>query len=502
MGIQFTSDARPPSNTQLLPNRFLRPAFGELYGFDADADEAEEGATPFTNTYSVSFDGSNDFMSTDFGLTPSSYSAYSFGGWVYFNAFTSGAGPFNVVQGTNWNSWTSNTFIRVNSATSILIYHTDDSTYRHTSVPYTLSLNTWHHFVQVWDGSDVKLYIDGALRGTLASVTSWRDFGNNVRFSAGRGRSGYYNCLVDEAIWFSSALSASDVTSIYNNGTPNDISSLNPVGWWRMGDNDSGTGTTITDQGSGGNNGTLTNGPTFSTNVPQAPIVLPSITNTYSVSFDGVDDYVTMSNPTSLNFQGSFTISLWVMYTNISSSFNFLVDKSTDVTTRQYSLYLRDQTTGTKTFSFYGVDSVGNQQFFNSTGSIAVNTWNHVAVVCNSGVTDGTKLYINGVAETLGTFTVASNASAPFQLGKRSDNSYLHQGLMDEVAVFDSALAASYIASIYNNGVPNDISSLNPVGWWRMGDNGSGSGTTITDQGSGGNNGTLTNGPTFSTTVP
>ena len=38
MAIQFTSDARPPSNTQLLPNRFLRPAFGELYGFDADAD--------------------------------------------------------------------------------------------------------------------------------------------------------------------------------------------------------------------------------------------------------------------------------------------------------------------------------------------------------------------------------------------------------------------------------------------------------------------------------
>jgi hypothetical protein len=44
MAIQFTSDARPPSNTQLLPNRFLRPAFGELYGFDADAD------TPTTPT--------------------------------------------------------------------------------------------------------------------------------------------------------------------------------------------------------------------------------------------------------------------------------------------------------------------------------------------------------------------------------------------------------------------------------------------------------------------
>ena len=38
MALSFTSDARPPSNTQLLPNGVLRPAFGELYGFDADAD--------------------------------------------------------------------------------------------------------------------------------------------------------------------------------------------------------------------------------------------------------------------------------------------------------------------------------------------------------------------------------------------------------------------------------------------------------------------------------
>jgi hypothetical protein len=35
MGLSFTSDARPPSNVTLLPNQFIRPEFGELYGFDA-----------------------------------------------------------------------------------------------------------------------------------------------------------------------------------------------------------------------------------------------------------------------------------------------------------------------------------------------------------------------------------------------------------------------------------------------------------------------------------
>jgi len=45
MSLQFTSDARPPSNVTLLPNSLIRPAFGELYGFDADAD-ADKAWTP------------------------------------------------------------------------------------------------------------------------------------------------------------------------------------------------------------------------------------------------------------------------------------------------------------------------------------------------------------------------------------------------------------------------------------------------------------------------
>ena len=63
-----------------------------------------------------------------------------------------------------------------------------------------------------------------------------------------------------------------NLASIYNSGVPTDIGTnglnLSPLHWWRMGDNDSGTGTTITDQGSGSNDASLVNGPTFSTDVP------------------------------------------------------------------------------------------------------------------------------------------------------------------------------------------------------------------------------------------
>ena len=61
---------------------------------------------------------------------------------------------------------------------------------------------------------------------------------------------------VDEfAVWNNDQ--SANISSIYNGGTPNDLTSLNPVSWWRMGDAD--TFPTITDNGSGGNNGTMTN---------------------------------------------------------------------------------------------------------------------------------------------------------------------------------------------------------------------------------------------------
>ena len=35
MSLTFTADVLEPSNIVQLPSRFLRPDFGELYGFDA-----------------------------------------------------------------------------------------------------------------------------------------------------------------------------------------------------------------------------------------------------------------------------------------------------------------------------------------------------------------------------------------------------------------------------------------------------------------------------------
>jgi len=53
---------------------------------------------------------------------------------------------------------------------------------------------------------------------------------------------------LDEVSIWTKALTDADVTVIYNGGTPGDLSlSSSLLSWWRMGDNDDGTGTTVTD---------------------------------------------------------------------------------------------------------------------------------------------------------------------------------------------------------------------------------------------------------------
>ena len=69
---------------------------------------------------------------------------------------------------------------------------------------------------------------------------------------------------------------------------------------------------------------------------------------------------------------------------------------------------------------------------------------------------------------------------------------YPYAGLLDEVSYFNNTLSLSDITTIYNSGIPNDLSSLSPISWWRMGEeaNYSGGQWKLIDQGSGGNNGT------------
>ena len=150
--------------------------------------------------------------------------------------------------------------------------------------------------------------------------------------------------------------------------------------------------------------------------------------------------------------------------------------------------------------------------------TLAADTWHHIATrwstssQTNSG-SNGYDIWLNGTkitgSDATSTGTMDSSpaqisATSGFTFAKRSNLNvtYTYEGLIDEVAIWSSALSESNVTALYNSGVPSDLTDLSPTHWYRMGDNDGSTGTTITDQGSGENDLTLTNGPAFSTDVP
>jgi hypothetical protein len=240
-----------------------------------------------------------------------------------------------------------------------------------------------------------------------------------------------------------------------------------------------------------------------------SPAGLPSITNTYSVDFDGTNDYMDFGTNTTINISSAFSVSAWFNVDNISSFPTICLLKTNQ--SNGFIIALSNTTGANQIYNgvWFGSAPTGdtNQIKGFATGNTTLATalssgWHHLVFTYDGLDTQSASsstVYIDGVEYTSSQAVGLPSYSNVNYVAKGQAN---FNGLIDEFAIFNTELSASDVTDIYNSGVPNDISSLSPVGWWRMGDNNSGSGTTITDQGSGGNDGTLTNGPTFSTTVP
>jgi len=235
------------------------------------------GGGGFTNQYSVSLDGTNDYMSIpdqdifSMGNGSGTDNAFSISAW--FNADDISAFYFATKDASGNREWS---FRTVSSQLHFFAFGTGGG---YIGRKYSTNLNTgqWYHAVVTYDASKassgIKLYLNGSkvddANYASGTFTASKNTSTEVRVGGVEVTSAYSNGLIDEVAIFNTELSSSNITSIYNSGTPNDISSLSPVGWWRMGDGtEAGSGTTVYDMSDNSNNGTLTNGPTYSTSVP------------------------------------------------------------------------------------------------------------------------------------------------------------------------------------------------------------------------------------------
>jgi hypothetical protein len=199
-----------------------------------------------------------------------------------------------------------------------------------------------------------------------------------------------------------------------------------------------GSGTTWLDKSGRGNNGTLINGPTFSS------------ANGGAIVFDGVNDNVQRN---ALKVGNNFTLGVWGKTNNakrstlIANSYNYNGAASTE------GFLFNIGNAGTDIFLSLGRDL---QYRVSQTGIVSANTWFYACATY-----DGTtiKLYFNGIETSYpiqggSPFTLTYN-SQPFYLGYWVNNGNvssgdLFAGNIGITQVYGHALSASEVLQNYN----------------------------------------------------
>jgi len=130
----------------------------------------------------------------------------------------------------------------------------------------TVSAGAWHHVAGIFNGSQMKVFVDGVMDGSL-STTSGPASGTSS-FYIGRNSyvysPYYFTGLIDEVRVSAAALYSGNFTPGLGPGS-------NVRGLWKF------DGPTVNDFSSNGNNGTLQNGASYSTDVPPVTNNAPSV---------------------------------------------------------------------------------------------------------------------------------------------------------------------------------------------------------------------------------
>jgi hypothetical protein len=334
--------------------------------------------------------------------------------------------------------------------------------------PTQLSTGTlsdgWTHFCITGDSTTATLYVNGV------STDTGTDKDLNISKIAASPPHFFNDKASNIAIW-NVTLTASNVSTIYNNGSPADISSLNPVSWWKLNAQDTFDGTNWTIKDYAGSNDGTSSGMT-SANLIQSNLQHTSGFSPYALSLDGVNDYFPLGSGSSLNFTGDLSISFWIKTTdtrNVS-----LAGKWGGVGFRNWII---SRYNGVMAFT---VSSTGTTAGNGSiTGNTIVNdgNWHHVLVV-NDSTTTNNYIYIDGYQDAtanvgrsiVGTATPTFIGVASTSVGLR----YL--GDMSNFAFWNTVVTPEQVNEIYNQGVPtnlNTFSGTTPLHWWQLGSNSS-----------------------------
>tara|TARA_Y100001970_G_scaffold82189_1_gene104073 strand:+ start:2282 stop:3601 length:1320 start_codon:yes stop_codon:yes gene_type:complete len=207
----------------------------------------------------------------------------------------------------------------------------------------------------------------------------------------------------------------------------------------------------------------------------------------YALYFDGSNDYVSIPGLTAPGGSNSHTLSAWMKRSTTNRN-ETIAGWGNDATNQLFDVRINNNKIS---WHHYGSGELAGST------TLSANTWYHI-VASYDGTTQ--KLYVNGSLDGSQNRSL-NTGTGNVKIGRQPDwNGQYFYGFIDEVAIWDEALTASEVSSIYASGVGmavssnsgNYTSSSNLIGYWQFQQN-------LNDTSSGSNNGTFSGGsPSYS----
>jgi len=471
----------------------------------------------------LSFDANDDLVNVGTPTSLNITGALTISAWIYPRTFGSVGSSFrgrivdkenDFATGYAFSLYDPNTGgVGVPNDTFALFINASGGNLNCFGNDNSIVLNTWQHVAVTLDSSKNCIpYVNGAKATTTSGfiMGSFPTTGSNS-FTIGNnsGNTREFNGSLDEVRVYNRALSASEIQALYKSGAvkivQTAITKINApqnnqitnglVGLWTFNGPDM-SGTTAYDRSGQGNNGTLTNGPS------------PAIGKVgQALKFDGSNDSVNTGDIAAIDAATTLSVSVWVKHasitdddiitskgdTGLSSPFTFFRDNVGSVSGRTdvYAVFINGTT---------------DCRLETATNSSPLDTWTHVAMTFQAGSATGLRIYINGVedanspasASTCNDIDASVNA---WTIGLTASGATPFNGLIDEIRVYNRALSAKEIQTLYNIGAttkfnvsPTKYLTDGLVGYWTMdGSKVNWNTGAVTDSSGLGNTGTITN---------
>jgi hypothetical protein len=360
----------------------------------------------------LSFNGTSNYVQLPFSSTSLS-SSFSFTAWVDWLNVSSD--PFVAGIFSNDVDTSRGILIGITPSTQQLYtqVYTTVGSYAYYDGPQIIP-NSWEFISVTYSGDSLKIYKNGSLiakKNLLGTIGG----GLNLQIGHNTYTSRYFGGYLDEVRIYNRALNDAEIQTLYQQGTL--------VAHYTFSGN-------TADSSGNGNNG-INNGAVL------AADRFGKANKAYD--FNGTNAYVNCGNAGSLNMNNALTLSAWIKPRSVSDG--RVISKWGLSSGYEMDLYNQNVEFGFNQSSFVSANI-----------SYLLNTWIHVV-----GSYDGTtvKLYVNGALKsTYGPYsTTIVNSTYNLLIGEMANmaTSYFN-GLIDDVRIYNRALRAGEIDTLYKEG--------------------------------------------------